>query len=124
MAVEGDVTGWAHFDGRLAEGVAVEFELEQRDGGRTPTRLGGTGTVATDTSGMVFDMDVRGDEVSFNTLSQYYPAILFRGDFAGSLHAHGPLRALQVEALLAALATPSGWMARSAWPIKKWPMTA
>jgi translocation and assembly module TamB len=101
MAVDGDVTGWAHFDGRLAEGVEVEFELEQRDGGLTPTRLGGAGTVATDTSGMVFDMDVRGDEVSFNTLSQYYPAILFRGDFAGSMHARGPLRALQVEALLA-----------------------
>jgi translocation and assembly module TamB len=102
LAVRGDVTGSAWFDGRLSEGVILDFNIEQRDGNLAPTRLNGGGTVSADSAArLALDVDVVGESVSLTTLSEYYPAIPIRGDFQGDMQATGPLSDLRVEGRLA-----------------------
>jgi translocation and assembly module TamB len=107
IEVRGDLTGWAHLDGRLAEGVEIDFAVEQRDAGLSPIGLQGAGRVASDTSGLLLDVAVHAEPFSFNTLSRYYPVVLFRGDLVGDVRASGPLSALDVEATLTAVAGDS-----------------
>ncbi|UCC73324.1 MAG: translocation/assembly module TamB [Gemmatimonadota bacterium] len=104
LAVRGQVAGSARLDGRLAEGLAVSFAVEQSDPGRTPTRLEGGGTVYWEgSSPLRLDVQVRGNPVSLTTLAAYYPAIPFRGDFSGDFSALGALDDLHVEAHLGGL---------------------
>ena len=101
FAPNGRVTGRGRADGLLAEGLAVEFAVEQRDGDLAPTRLSGGGTVLVDTAGPArLDLSVGAEQLSLNTLAVYYPAIPFRGSFRGEVDAVGPLDALDVEARL------------------------
>ncbi|HSG81373.1 MAG TPA: hypothetical protein VLC48_03910, partial [Gemmatimonadota bacterium] len=107
LEVAGDLTGWAHLDGRLAEGVRIDFAVEQRDHELAPIGLQGGGSVASDASGLLLDLAVHAEPFSFNTLSRYYPAVLFRGDLVGDVRARGPLSALNIEASLVAPAGDS-----------------
>ncbi|NIN71835.1 MAG: hypothetical protein GTO46_07880, partial [Gemmatimonadetes bacterium] len=98
LAVRGQVAGSASADGRLAEGMAVSFDIEQADGELTSNRLTGGGTItAAGDKPLQLDVRVDGERVSLTTLAEYYPAIPFRGDYGGAFSAVGALDDLRVE---------------------------
>ncbi len=102
LAVTGELSGTARLDGTLVDGLDVRFEVEQRDQNLVPTRLGGGGRVWAD--GLApprLDLTLEARQVSLTTLAHYYPAIPFRGEFAGGVRAVGPLNNLRVEGRLA-----------------------
>ncbi|MEE9133000.1 MAG: translocation/assembly module TamB domain-containing protein [Gemmatimonadota bacterium] len=101
LALRGELDGRARLDGRLADGLTLDFEIEQRDGRFVPTHLSGGGTItANGTSPLRLDVNVTGDPFSLTTLSEYFPAIPFRGEFRGEFSAVGPLDDLDVVAHL------------------------
>jgi translocation and assembly module TamB len=101
LAVRGQVAGSASADGRLADGMAVSFDIEQNDGELTSNRLAGRSTItAASDAPLQLDVRVDGERVSLTTLAAYYPAIPFRGDYRGDLIAVGAIDDLHVEARL------------------------
>jgi len=101
LTVRGEVQGHAWLDGHLAEGLSVDFDVEQRDRDLVPTHLVGSGTITADTTRPLrLDMDVSGDPFSLTTLSEYFPAIPFRGEYTGAFSAVGALDDLDVSARL------------------------
>jgi len=104
LAVRGQMTGNARLDGRLAEGLAVDFALDQRDRNLVPTRLRGRGTLRAATGSPLRVSAVAfADSISLGTLSEYYPEMPLRGDFAGDVRVIGALDDLDIEAHLAGL---------------------
>jgi translocation and assembly module TamB len=101
LALRGELAGFASADGRVAEGIAVTFDVEGSDPGRVPTRLSGSGTLTAEPGlPLHLDLSAIGEPFSLNTLAAYYPAIPFRGDFTGLFRAVGPLDDLDVGAEL------------------------
>ncbi len=104
LAVEGRLNGVANLDGSLPSGLAIQFDVEQRDRTLVPNRLSGRGTVAADgRSPTRLDFRARADPISLTTLARYYPAVPFRGDFRGDLRVAGGLDDLAVEVDLSGL---------------------
>jgi translocation and assembly module TamB len=101
LAVTGEVVGSASADGRLADGMAVSFDIEQTDAERTSNLLAGRATITADGDApLQLDARVEGERVSLTTLAEYYPAIPFRGEYRGDFIAVGGLDDLHVEARL------------------------
>ncbi|UCF20972.1 MAG: translocation/assembly module TamB domain-containing protein [Gemmatimonadota bacterium] len=102
VALRGRLAGSARLDGLLSEGMAVAFELEQRERDLLPLKVNGSGTITAD-SGVPLRLDVRArsDTISLATLASYYPAIPFRGEFRGDFEVVGSLDDLNVDAHLA-----------------------
>ncbi len=101
LAVRGRVVGFASADGRLADGMGVYFEIEQRDRGLIPTRLSGGGSIVSSASDAArLDLAVDADVISLSTLAAYYPVIPFRGNFRGHFRATGPVGDLELNARL------------------------
>ncbi len=101
LTVQGEVEGHAWLDGHLAEGLAIEFDVAQRDRDLVPTHLVGAGTITADTTRpLQLDLSVRGNPFSLTTLSRYFPAIPFRGEYTGEFSAVGALDDLDVSARL------------------------
>jgi translocation and assembly module TamB len=101
LKVRGRVSGVATLDGRLSDGLAFDFRVEQRDRGLVPTLLNGRGTIkAPSNSPLQLDVEIVGGSLSLTTLSEYYPAIPFRGDYRPNVRAVGTLDDLEVRALL------------------------
>jgi len=104
LTVRGEVTGNARIDGRLAEGLVVDFAIEQRDRDLVPTRLRGRSTIrAGADSPVALKVDADVDSLSLTTLSQYYPQLPLRGDFRGKVRVAGVLDDLDVQAGLGGL---------------------
>ena len=101
LTVQGEVEGHAWLDGHLTEGLAIDFDVEQRDRDLVPTHLVGGGTITADTMRpLQLDVSVSGDPFSLSTLSRYFPAIPFRGEYTGEFNAVGALDDLDVSARL------------------------
>jgi translocation and assembly module TamB len=101
LAVRGRVDGSASLDGRLADGMALSFDIEQHDAQLTSNRLAGRATItAAGEAPLQLDVRVDSERFSLTTLAAYYPAIPFRGDYGGDFSAVGPLDDLHVEAHL------------------------
>jgi len=99
LSVRGEVEGRAWLDGPLAEGLAFDFEIEQRDRGLVPTHLFGDGTITANANSPVhLDVSVAGNPFSLTTLSEYFPAIPFRGEYTGEFRAVGAFDDLAVAA--------------------------
>ncbi len=101
LAVLGEVSGTVGLNGRLAEGLSVDLDIEHRDRDLVPTRLSDGGTI-TKRSGtpLRLDVDLSVDPISLTTLSEYFPVIPLRGTFGGRVVARGPLDDLQLGAHL------------------------
>ena len=81
--------------------MRVDFDVEQRDRDLVPTHLVGSGTITADTARPLhLDVNVGGDPFSLTTLSQYFPAIPFRGEYTGEFSALGALDDLDISARL------------------------
>ncbi|UCC81465.1 MAG: translocation/assembly module TamB [Gemmatimonadota bacterium] len=101
LAVRGQVAGSASADGRLSDGMAVSFDIEQSDAERTSNLLAGRATITADGyAPLLLDARVNGEQVSLTTLAEYYPAIPFRGEYRGDFVAVGALDDLHVEVRL------------------------
>lgn len=101
VALRGIVAGKLRADGRLANGMAVEFDLQQRDPDVTGSRVQGAGRLTHDSAGAFrVNLETRVAPLSLTGLATYYPGIPIRGDFTGTVRARGPLRNLHVEAFL------------------------
>lgn len=101
LAVRGHVDGSASLDGRLAEGLDVQFDIQQREADLAANRIrGDTRVVMPPGARTRIEARVEAQPVSLTTLARYYPAIPFRGAFRGRLSAIGTLDDLDVEANL------------------------
>ncbi len=101
LTVLGEVSGTVGLNGRLAEGLSVNLDIEHRDRDFVPTRISDGGTI-TKRSGTPWrlDVDLSVEPISLSTISEYFPAIPLRGTFGGQILARGPLDDLQLGARL------------------------
>jgi translocation and assembly module TamB len=101
VAVEGQLTGRARLDGRLSESLAVEIDVEQRDGQLVPSRFRGGGTLSLLAGrSLRLDVSLYGEPLSLTTLAAYYPQVPVRGVFASEFRVRGALDDLALEARL------------------------
>lgn len=111
LPVEGRLTGTMTFRGTLLRGLRVDADLVHSDRTRASSHLVGGGHIF-GVERPRLELQVEGTPLSLTTLSEYYPALPFRGEARGPVGLRGTLDSLEVDARLR---TPRGRLVVRGW---------
>ncbi len=102
LKIDGILSGQATVEGSLVNGASIQLTLTQRDGDLAPSTFKGGGELRRPGAAATeIDVTLQAEPLAMSTLANYYPAIPFRGDYKGYVHAEGVFDSLIVAARFA-----------------------